>query len=77
MSEEAMSHEAREYFEFLVKNDARLRFHTDRERMLMDNLRRWRKVADIEHARTCTERHDCSRAVERIYGQLLEEELQQ
>jgi len=42
-----------------------------REQYLLANMRRWRRVAELEHAKHCTKRHDCSAAVEREYQELL------
>ena len=44
--------------------------NTDREQYLFDNMVRWRKVADLEHAKHCTKRHDCGHAVEEEYANL-------
>lgn len=47
--------------------------HCDRCRYLMDNMGRWRKVAEQLHAETCTHREDhkpsiCSKHLEAIYN---------
>ena len=48
--------------------------HTEREAMLMANMRRWRRVAELEHAKHCKRRGDCSRHIEDEYMALLEAE---
>jgi hypothetical protein len=47
-------------------------WETDRERRVFENMHRWRRVAEIEHARHCTAHHDCGAAVERLYNELRE-----
>lgn len=47
---------------------------TERERYLLANMRRWHRVADIEHAKHCKAHHDCRSAVERVYNELCEAE---
>lgn len=42
----------------------------ERETMLLENMRRWRRVAEIEHAKYCTANHDHSRAIEVVYNDL-------
>ena len=48
------------------------KYRADREAYLLANIRRWRRVAEIEHANHCSARHDCSAAIERIYNKLME-----
>jgi hypothetical protein len=45
--------------------------NAEREQYLMDNMKRWRKVAELVHAETCKARHDCHRAVEQLYHDLI------
>ena len=47
-------------------------FRANRENYLIGNMKRWRRVAEIEHANHCKARHDCSAAIERIYNKLME-----
>ena len=52
---------------------------TEREELLrsaiiMANMNRWRRVAEIEHKKHCKQKHDCRAAVERIYVKLLEDD---
>ena len=49
-------------------------WQNDREKYLFDNMRRWRQVAEHEHAQHCTRRGDCSRHIEEIYQQLNNQE---
>jgi hypothetical protein len=44
--------------------------NTEREQYLFENMVRWRKVADVEHAKHCKKRHDCGHAVEEEYDAL-------
>jgi hypothetical protein len=40
------------------------------------NMQRWRRVAELEHSKHCTARHDCRSAVEREYVAMLEAEFE-
>ena len=44
----------------------------EREIQLLTNMHRWRRVAEIEHAKHCSSRHDCGRAIETVYHELRE-----
>lgn len=51
--------------------------HCDRCAYLLRNMRRWRNVAEVVHARTCDGKHtprDCSAWIETVYQELRQNE---